>query len=145
MINLEKVLADAGATAPIGERVNLLLRFFNSAVGHDPDELIISEYVVSENGEEEHVYSGVFFLLGDRLYESKNFLHHVTLDQTPLSEFTYWELSPKNFDTFDEAVADSQLTVKLSNGLLGATIRASGMNCNRLRRLFLDRMRDKIA
>ncbi len=145
MIDLEAVLADAGATAPIKERVELLLGFFRNVTGQEAEELIISEYIAKSGEEEERVFEGLFYFLGDALFESKKFLHSVTLDRLPLSVFNYWEIDAQHFDAFADAKDTSQLTLRLSSALQSATFRASGVNCNRLKRFFVERVRDHIG
>jgi len=144
-IDLDNVLADARAKAPIRERLELLLRFFNNVTGKDPDEAIISEYLAKDKEEVQHVFKSVFYILGSNLFESKNFTQRLTLDCLPLSSFNYWEFDAQDFDDAANPLESSQVTLSLSSGLQNAVIHATGANCSRLRRIFVERMRDHIG
>ena len=144
-IDIESVLSDAGATAPIKGRVETVLRFFKAATGQEPDDVIISEYVAKSQNEEQRVYTSVFLFRGNNLfYEAKNFLHETELDCHKLSQFGYWQLTSIKFGELTDATEHSRLTLKMSwvtDSRWVAIMRASGLNCNRLARIFKDRIR----
>lgn len=141
MNELKGVLKDSGALAPVRERVEILVNYFEAIVGKTPEEIFISEYMSKTKEGEERVFEGLWYFLDDSIYESKNFLHTVTLDKIRFSTFLYWEVSSRNYDEFENAKEDSHLKVHCGGNSFGSTLQASGVNCDRLRDIFLNRIK----
>jgi hypothetical protein len=142
-IDVVGILADSGGTAPIRDRVELILRHFRAATGRDAEDAFVSEYVTKSESGSQRVYESLYLFFGQQFYEAKNFLKETNLDCVHLSSFAYWQLISTEFDDFTDATTESRLSIELaarSYTGISAKLQASGKNCNRLARIFRERI-----
>lgn len=135
----EAYLNSVGIVGALVQRVDVILKFYESICPEEIADIYVSEYV-KEDGSRE--YENLWFFSTNFVMEAKNFIQQDNFDMLTIKKrIPYWRIEKRDYD-FVRGTDTSRLSLHFSTGPLGLSgnLKASKENCDHLRDILKSRI-----